>query len=113
MAVNNLYQVMGVAQNASDQDIKHAYRRLARKYHPDLNKEKNAEEKFKELGAAYEILKDPARRKNYDQFLAGSTQRPAAGADAGAYAEDLQDQGFGGFSGNEDLFTFIFGQGGC
>ncbi|MDI1352530.1 MAG: DnaJ C-terminal domain-containing protein [bacterium] len=63
------YKIMGVAQNASEKDIKTAYRKLARKYHPDLNKEANAEEHFKEMGEAYEVLKDPAKRAEYDQYV--------------------------------------------
>ncbi len=62
------YEVMGLKRDANEKDIKMAYRRLARKYHPDINKEPNAEEKFKELGHAYEVLKDPQKRAQYDQF---------------------------------------------
>lgn len=62
------YAVMGLSRNASDKDIKAAYRKLARKYHPDVNKAPDSEEKFKELGQAYEVLKDPEKRKAYDQF---------------------------------------------
>lgn len=62
------YTIMGVSRNASDQDIKTAYRKLARKYHPDLNKAADAEAKFKELGEAYEVLKDKEKRQAYDQF---------------------------------------------
>ena len=61
------YKVMGVSQTATDKEIKLAYRRLARKYHPDISKEKDAEEHFKEVGEAYEVLKDPEKRKVYDQ----------------------------------------------
>lgn len=62
------YKIMGVAKNATEKDIKAAYRKLARKYHPDISKESNAEEKFKEMGEAYEVLKDPAKRSEYDQY---------------------------------------------
>lgn len=64
----SLYDTLGVSQNASGDEIKKAYRRLARKYHPDINKEKGAEEKFKEINAAYEILSDEQKRAQYDQF---------------------------------------------
>ena len=61
------YEVMGVSPEATPSEIKKAYRRLARKFHPDVSKEANAEEKFKQLGEAYEALKDPARRAEYDE----------------------------------------------
>lgn len=63
------YKVMGVSRDATEKDIKLAYRRLARKYHPDISKEENAEERFKEVGEAYEVLKDPEKRKVYDQYM--------------------------------------------
>ena len=63
------YKIMGVSQDASEKDIKTAYRKLARKYHPDISKEPNAEERFKEMGEAYEVLKDPAKRAEYDQYV--------------------------------------------
>ncbi|MCL9684679.1 DnaJ C-terminal domain-containing protein [Legionella maioricensis] len=63
------YKIMGVSQDASEKDIKMAYRKLARKYHPDISKEPNAEEQFKEMGEAYEVLKDPVKRAEYDQYL--------------------------------------------
>lgn len=68
MDYKDYYKVMGLKRDASAADIKTAYRKLARKYHPDVNKEPDAEEKFKELGEAYEVLKDPKKRKAYDQF---------------------------------------------
>ncbi|BCZ18098.1 hypothetical protein NHP190003_13800 [Helicobacter sp. NHP19-003] len=64
----SLYSTLEVAEGASQEEIKKSYRRLARKYHPDLNKGKEAEEKFKEINAAYEILNDPQKRAQYDQF---------------------------------------------
>ena len=69
MAKQTYYQVMGLAPEASGKEIKTAYRRLARKYHPDLNKAANAEAQFKALGEAYEVLKDPKKRKAYDASL--------------------------------------------
>lgn len=63
------YKVMGVSKDATEKEIKLAYRRLARKYHPDISKEENAEEHFKEVGEAYEVLKDPEKRKVYDQYM--------------------------------------------
>ena len=86
MDYKDYYNVMGVSKDATAKDIKTAYRRLARKYHPDISKEPNAEEKFKEVGEAYEVLKDPEKRKVFDQYAAdwelrknaqSSTRRPA------------------------------------
>jgi curved DNA-binding protein len=68
------YQVMGVARDATEAQIKQAYRKLARKYHPDVSKEKNAEARFKEVGEAYEVLKSPEKRAAYDQL--GQNHRP-------------------------------------
>lgn len=65
---NSLYETLGINKTASTDEIKKAYRRLARKYHPDINKEKGAEEKFKEINAAYEILSDEKKRAQYDQY---------------------------------------------
>ena len=76
MTQKDYYKTMGLSRDASDKDIKLAYRRLARKYHPDLNKEPNAEEQFKALGEAYEVLKDPEKRRQYDQFGAEPQQAP-------------------------------------
>jgi curved DNA-binding protein len=67
------YQVMGVGRDASADDIKRAYRRLARKYHPDVSKEKDAEDRFKEIGEAYEVLRDPEKRAAYDAL---GTRKP-------------------------------------
>jgi curved DNA-binding protein len=68
MEFKDYYDVMGVARDATADDIKRAYRRLARKYHPDVSKEPDAEARFKELGEAYEVLKDPEKRAAYDQL---------------------------------------------
>lgn len=69
MAGKNYYEILGVSRTASEKEIKQAYRRLARQYHPDLNPgDKSAEAKFREINAAYEVLSDPEKRKRYDQF---------------------------------------------
>ena len=71
MEFKDYYQVMGVARDATEAQIKQAYRKLARKYHPDVSKEKDAEARFKELGEAYEVLKTPEKRAAYDQLGRG------------------------------------------
>ncbi len=68
MEYKDYYQILGVSRDVSKEDLKKAYRKLARKYHPDVSKEPNAEAKFKEVGEAYEALKDPEKRAQYDQF---------------------------------------------
>lgn len=68
MEYKDYYDILGVARDASQDDIKRAYRRLARKYHPDVSKEEGAEKKFQDLGEAYEVLKDPEKRAAYDKF---------------------------------------------
>lgn len=68
MEYKDYYKILGVDRTAAAEDIKKAYRKLARKYHPDVSKEPNAEEKFKELGEAYEVLRDTEKRAQYDQF---------------------------------------------
>ena len=71
MEFKDYYKVMGVARDATEAQIKQAYRKLARKYHPDVSKEKDAEARFKELGEAYEVLKTPEKRAAYDQLGRG------------------------------------------
>src|SRR5258708_36901847 len=80
MAKRDYYEVLGVDRNAGEEEIKKAYRKLAVKYHPDKNPgDKPAEEKFKELGEAYEGLNDPQRRAAYDQYGHAASDRRAAG----------------------------------
>jgi len=91
------YETLGVPRTASDDDIRKAYRKLARKYHPDVSKEKNAEEKFKEIGEAYETLKDKDKRAAYDQlgrYRPGQEFRPPPGWEShfgGSAFEDVVD----------------------
>ena len=101
------YTVLGVNRDASDEDIKKSYRKLAMKHHPDRNPdEKGTEEKFKEAKEAYEILSDAKKRAAYDQFGHAGVD-PSAGFGAGAGA-----RGFGGFSDAfGDIFSDIFGGG--
>ncbi|GKQ42623.1 chaperone protein DnaJ [Companilactobacillus sp. RD055328] len=98
----NPYDVLGVSKDASDAEIKRAYRKLSKQYHPDINKEPGAAEKFKEVNEANDILKDPQKRQRYDQF--GTTDDQAGGF--GGF-----DQGGFGGGGFEDIFSSFFGGG--
>lgn len=114
MKYKDYYQILGIARDADQAEVKKAYRKLARKYHPDVSKESDAEEKFKEVNEAYEALKDPEKRKAYDRFgsdwKAGQDFTPPPGS------EGQFDFGGGGYtSANPDdfssFFESIFGQG--
>jgi molecular chaperone DnaJ len=98
------YEILGVSRDAGKEDIKRAYRRLARKYHPDVNKEPGAEEHFKEINRAYEILSEPETRNRYDRFGEAGVSGGAAGFDAdnmGGFADIFETifSGFGGAGG--------------
>ncbi len=114
MEFKDYYKVMGVARDATEAQIKQAYRKLARKYHPDVSKEKDAEARFKEVGEAYEVLKSPERRAAYDQLgqgpRPGEEFRPPPDWGAG-----FEFSGAGAGSGNadhSDFFESLFGAAG-
>jgi len=114
MEFKDYYKIMGVARDATQDEIKRAYRQLARKYHPDVSKEANAEARFKEVGEAYEVLKDAEKRAAYDQLGAnwkgGQDFRPPPDWDTGF---EFSGGGFtGGDSANySDFFETLFGRG--
>jgi curved DNA-binding protein len=112
MEFKNYYEILGVEKKATPEEIKKAYKRLARKYHPDVSKEKDAEQKFKDLGEAYEVLKDPAKRQEYDQMQAMGADRngqfrPPPGWDSATHF--YEGDSTGEFS---DFFEAMFGRNG-
>ncbi|MDN6542874.1 MAG: molecular chaperone DnaJ [Lentilactobacillus parabuchneri] len=109
MAEKDYYSILGVSKDASDDEIKHAYRKLSKKWHPDINKAPDAEAKFKEINEAYETLSDPQKRANYDQY--GSADGAGAGfGGAGGQGGFGNFDGGGGF-GFDDIFSQFFGGG--
>ena len=108
MAKRDYYEVLGVGRDATEAELKAAFRKLARKYHPDVNKEPDAEEKFKEINEAYRVLSNPETRAKYDQF--GHAAFEGAGGEGGFGGFDFGDfSDFGTIF--EDLFGDIFSQG--
>ena len=103
MSKRDYYEVLGLSKGASADEIKKAYRKLSKQFHPDLNKEEGAEAKFKEIAEAYEVLSDDQKRARYDQF---GHDDPSAGFGGGGFS------GAGGFGGFEDIFSSFFGGGG-
>ena len=123
MEFKDYYKILGVGKNATADEIKKAYRKRARKYHPDVNKDLESENRFKEVGEAYEVLKDPEKRKLYDQY--GADWK--AGKQQEEYRKQYQQQhrgadfergqrfdfgsAFGDAEGYSDFFEFLFGGG--
>ena len=117
------YEALGVARDATDEDIRRAYRKLARQYHPDVNKEVGAEERFKEISEAYEVLRDPDKRQRYDRLGANWKAGEGGGAGfeeffrrgggrSGGFGDGGVRVDFGGDADFGDLFGDLFGGGG-
>lgn len=102
----DLYAILGVSKDATDAEIKKAFRRKARELHPDVNKAPDAEDRFKELNEAYDVLSDANKRAQYDRF---GTIPGAAGGPTGGYNVDFEDIFGGGFGGMGDIFSSFFG----
>jgi len=131
MDYKDYYNTLGVSKTATEGEIKTAYRKLARRYHPDVNKDPKAEDKFKEVNEAYQVLSDPEKRKKYDQFGSEWQRYQSSGGQPGGFdwgrwqqapqggqpgyrtvsQEEFSDM-FGGPGGFSDFFNTLFGQGG-
>lgn len=106
MAKRDYYEVLGVSKSANENEIKKAFRKKAMEYHPDKNKSPDAEEKFKEINEAYDVLSDPSKRQKYDSFGHEGVDGQGFG---GVDPNDIFNQFFGGSGGFEDIFDNIFG----
>ena len=131
MDYKDYYNTLGISKTATEGEIKTAYRKLARRYHPDVNKDPKAEDKFKEVNEAYQVLSDPEKRKKYDQFGSEWQRYQSSGGQPGGFdwgrwqqapqggqpgyrtvsQEEFNDM-FGGLGGFSDFFNTLFGQGG-
>ncbi|MEA2418538.1 MAG: curved DNA-binding protein [Thermoleophilaceae bacterium] len=109
VAFQDYYETLGVSRDASEEDIRRAYRKLARQYHPDVNKEPGAEDKFKELSEAYEVLKDPEKRERYDRL--GSNWKAGEDVSGASGFEGFEGfEGFGGRGGFSDVRVDLGGE---
>jgi curved DNA-binding protein len=103
------YATLGVGKKASPEEIQKAYRKLARKYHPDINKDSEAENRFKEINEAHEVLKDPEKRSKYDRFGSAWKQAQRTGAPPSGYEDLFSQFGFGGAAGGGQSVEFDLG----
>ena len=110
------YEILGVSRKASAEEIRRAYRKLAKQYHPDVSKEKNAEARYKEINEAYEVLKDPDKRQKYDtlgmNWQAGQDFTPPPGWQGGGMPGGMRMEFGGDMGGFSDFFKTLFGGGG-
>lgn len=122
MSKKDYYEILGVSKDASEEEIKRSFRKLAKQYHPDVNKEPGAEAKFKELGEAYAILSDPNKRRQYDQFGSAAFEQGGPGfggfdgfdihnIDLDSILQEVFGSGFGGFGGFGGFSGFSSGRG--
>ena len=131
MDYKDYYNTLGVSKTATEGEIKTAYRKLARRYHPDVNKDPQAEDKFKEVNEAYQVLSDPEKRKKYDQFGSEWQRYQSSGGQPGGFdwgrwqqapqggqpgyrtvSQEEINEMFGNLGGFSDFFNTLFGQGG-
>src|SRR3954453_9890578 len=106
MARDDYYKVLGVSRDAKPDEIKKAYRRLARKYHPDVNPGKDSEDQFKKISEAFDVLSDPKKREVYDRFGTYSEAAERMASQGGGPAFAFSSFGGGGF---RDIFAELFG----
>lgn len=113
MEYKDYYKILGVERSATEAQIKSAYRKLARKFHPDVNKASDAARKFKDINEAYEVLSDKEKRRRYDSlganWQAGSNFTPPPGFNGSGFNQGAYSQGFDDLGGFSDFFSSIFG----